>query len=127
MKKLWLLVGLAVFSYYYVTRHVNFASTLAYTKKNKEKAWAPKVDYWIGLAYYQRGEYGKSREAFTQLLTEYPTSYHSSKALLKLSDMAEIQHDWASSRDALTKFLEDYPEHPDRDLAQKRLEIVRNR
>ena len=127
MNKFWIFVALVVGGWWYVTHHVNFDSTLEYTRSHKDKDWAPKVDYWIGIAYYQRTDYDHAKAAFNQILTEYPTSYYSAHALLKLSEMAEDNREWAASRDALSKYLEDYPDDPERKIAERRFEIIRNR
>lgn len=125
----YLLVLLGVYgAYYYVTKHFEFHDTLVYAKKNHSAQWAPAVEYYVGMAYYQRTDYPKAQEAFTQLLTEHPTAYaYLPKTLIRLSDAAEYNRDWDTAKRALAQYLEQFPEEKDVELAKKRLELLKYR
>lgn len=112
-------------AYYYASRHFEFHDTLAYAKKHPEASWAPSVDYYVGVAYYQRAEYPAAQEAFTQLLDQYSaTNYYAVKALPMLEDAAEYNRDWDASRNALQLYIDTYPNGRDIELMRKRLELV---
>lgn len=111
--------------YYYVTRRVKLDDPLAYAARHKEQAWAPAADYYIGVAYYQRGDSHRAQAAFTQLLADHATSYYSQKGLMYLSETAEENFDFAAAKEALVRYLEEYPEGKDKEQATKKLEFLR--
>lgn len=113
--------------YWYASRRYDFDSALKYAKTHPSPRLAPAIDYYVGLAYYQRAQYGKSQAAFTQLLTDYATGPYAAKGLLKLSEVATENKDFGTAREALNRFKEEFPDHPQRDLAEKRLELLFNR
>ena len=111
--------------YYFFTRHFEFHDTLALAKSHPAAHWAPSVDYYVGLCYYQRADWPNAQEAFTQLLTDYPTSHYTPKALVYLDDAAEYNHDWDTSKAALSRYLEEFPDGKDYEVMQKRMEMVK--
>lgn len=120
------LIVLAIFGcYYYVTKKVKLDEPLAYASRYKRKSWAPAADYYIGLAYYQRTDYPHAQAAFTQLLTDHATSQYAPRGLMLLADSAEGTQDWTAAKDALARYLEEYPEGKDKDRAVKKLELLR--
>lgn len=125
MKKILFVVALLYGTYWYASRHYNFADTLVYAKKNPQAKWAPAADYYVGLVYYQRAEYVKAQEAFTQLLTDYSTGPYTAKGLMRLAASAEENRDFEVARQSLTRFLEEFPDHKDRKVAERRLEYIK--
>ena len=111
-------------AWYYASRHFEFHDTLTYAKKNPQARWAPAVDYYVGLVYYQRAQYDKAQEALTQLLTDYPTCQYAASALVHLDDAAEYSHDWEVARSALKRYVEEYPHEGDIEVMRKRLELL---
>lgn len=125
MRKLALVAAVFYGAYWYVSHHFKFEDTLAYAHKNPQKSWAPAADYYVGLAYYQQGEYAKSQEAFTQLLTDYATGPYNARALLRLSEVAGQNRDWPVARQSLERFIEEFPNHKEISVAQQRLEVIK--
>jgi outer membrane protein assembly factor BamD (BamD/ComL family) len=124
----WLVVAALLYGgYWYASRHYDFQTALVYAKKNPSPKLAPAIDYYVGLAYYQRSEYEKSQEAFTQLLTDYPTGQYTDKALLRLSEVAMRNKDYDTVRSSLQRFKEEFPHHSQRNIAEQRLELIYNR
>jgi outer membrane protein assembly factor BamD (BamD/ComL family) len=127
MKKL-VVFALAVWgAYWYAAHRLNLSDTMNYAKKNAVKPWASTVVYSVGLLYYQRGDYAKSQETFNSLLTDYPTGQYTARALLRLSEVSEVNHDYPVAKETLDRFLGDFPDHPDRMLAIKRRELLYNK
>lgn len=125
MKKLIFVVAVLYGTYWYASRHYNFADTLVYAKKNPQAKWAPAADYYVGLVYFQRAEYGKAQEAFTQLLTDFSTGPYTAKGLMRLAASAEENKDFEVARQSLTRFLEEFPDHKDKKIAERRLEYIK--
>lgn len=122
----WMFILLAMFGgYYYVSNHFEFHDTLVYAKKHPDPKWSPAIEYYVGTIYYQRESYQKAQEAFTQLLTDYPTAQYAPSALVRLSDAAQHNGDWGVAKDALTRYIEEYPDGKDLQVVQKRLELVK--
>lgn len=123
MKKFLIVVACFYGVYWYASSRFNFADTLVYAKKNPQASWAPAADYYVGMVYYQRGDYAKSQEAFTQLLSDYATGPYIARGLLRRSEVAMENRDWQVARESLERFLAEYPNHPDVRVAEKRLEM----
>ncbi len=125
MKKLIFVVAVLYGTYWYASRHYNFADTLVYARKNPQAKWAPAADYYVGLVYFQRAEYGKAQEAFTQLLTDFSTGPYTAKGLMRLAAAAEENRDYEVARQSLARFLEEFPDHKDKKIAERRLEYIK--
>ena len=111
--------------YYYISRHASLESSLQYVEQHKDASWAPRANYTIGFIYHEREEYGKSKEAFTQLLTDYPTGQFAASGLFYLEDSAEYTHDWETAKTALDRYLEEYPDGKYIPLMRQRRELLR--
>lgn len=127
MRTFLVVVALLYGGYYYVSRHYEFHDTLVYAQKHKTARWSGPVEYYVGLVYYQRSDYPKAQEAFTQLLTDHPTDYNLSRALVMLGDSAEYNRDWQAASDALNKYVQDYPNGHDIELVRGRIDMLRYR
>ncbi len=111
--------------YYYGSRHFEFHETLAYAEQHKGAAWSGPVQYYVGMVYYQRSDYPKAQEAFTQMLQDHPTDYHAPRALVMLDDAAEWNHDFPAASDALQRYIEQFPNGKDIQLVRDRLDMLR--
>ncbi len=125
MKKFLILFAVVYGTYWYASRKYNFADTLVYAKKNPQASWAPATDYYVGLVYYGRGEYSKSQEAFTQLLTDYSTGPYTARGLRRLASAAEENRDYETARVSLQRFIEEFPDDKDKSAAEQKLEMIK--
>ncbi|MEK7390084.1 MAG: tetratricopeptide repeat protein [Elusimicrobiota bacterium] len=125
MKTIMVIAALFYGTYWYASRHYKFEDTLVYAKKNPKASWAPAVDYYVGLVYYHRGDYKKSQEALSQLVTDYTTGEYTAKGLIKLSEVAEENRDWPTARQSLERLIEDFPGDKKVAFAKQRLELIR--
>jgi len=124
--KKWLAVAAVLYgTYWYATTRYNFSDTLVYARKNPQASWAPAVDYYVGLVYYQRNEPAKAQEAFTQLLTDYSTGPYTADGLRWLATAAQENKDYEVARQSLQRFIEEFPDHKERPSVEKRLEIIK--
>jgi TolA-binding protein len=127
MKKFYFLIVALSGLWWYASRHFDFNELFAYAHAHPAAQWAPKVEYSIAMVYYQRGDNQKAQEAFTQLLTDFPTGQYEGHALLRLSEVAEDNLDIPTAKETVKRYLEDFPDGPDRQLAEKRKELLLNR
>ncbi len=111
-------------AYYYVSRKFEFQSTFTYAQKHKDARWAGPVQYYVGLVY-QRSDYPKAQESFSKMLEEHPTDYHAPRALVMLGDSAEYNRDWKVAADALSRYIEQYPNGKDIELVRQRLDLLK--
>jgi TolA-binding protein len=125
LKKLILVIAVLYGTYWYASNHFNFSDTLVYARKNPQASWAPAVDYYVGIVYYQRDEFPAAQAAFTQLLTDYSTGPYTTRGLLRLSLAAQENRDYEVARQSLQRFIEEFPDHPDRQVAEHRLEAIK--
>ena len=124
MKK-FLFVVLSLYgAYYYVSRHYDFESMLVYAKKHPQASWVPATEYYVGMMYYQRENYGKANEVLKQLLTDFPTCQYVPGALVRYEDVAETNHDWDTAKAVANRYVEDYPNGGDIEVMRKRLELL---
>jgi outer membrane protein assembly factor BamD (BamD/ComL family) len=127
LKKFYLFVLIAGGVWWYATHRFDFADALKYAQRHPAASWAPAVEYSVGMVYYQRSDYQKAQDAFTQLLTDFPTGQYEARGLLRLSEAAEGNRDYATSKDAVSRYLEDFPDGPDREIAERRKELLYNK
>ena len=127
MKKLLFFALIVGGVWWYASRHFNFHDTLAYAKSHPEARWAEPAVYSVAMVYYQRADYPKAQEAFTQLLTDYPTGQYAAQGLLRLSEVAEENNDYATAKQSLDRFIAEYPNDPNIEIAQKQRELLYNR
>jgi TolA-binding protein len=125
--KLILILAVLVGGWWYATHKFNFADTMTYAQKHPQASWAPAVEYSIGMVYYQRADYPKAQETFTQLLTDFPTGQYAARGLLRLSEVEDENRDYTAEKETLDRFLTEYPDHPDRNVAEKRRELLYNK
>jgi TolA-binding protein len=127
LKKLLVIAAILYGTYWYASARFNFADTLVYARKNPQAKWAPAADYYVGLVYYQRGEYPKAQEAFTQLLTDYSTGPYTAAGLRRLASAAEQNRDFETSRQSLQRFITEFPDHKERRAAEAKFEMIKFR
>lgn len=108
----------------YVSRHYKLEDTLAWAKKNPGSPHAPKINYYVGMIYYGRADYPGAQTAFMQLLQDHATSQYVGKALVRLEDAAEGNHDFDAARMAVDRYLE---LHDEQFPTDKNLELMRQR
>lgn len=125
MKKYLLAVALLYGVCHYGAKYLKFDDTLKYAKQNKASDWAQPTDYYVGVIYYQRSEYPKAQEAFTQLLTDFPTGQYAARGLIMLSDAAQYNRDYETAKASLVRYIEEFPEGQDIVIAKKNLELIR--
>ena len=127
MRKFYFLIVAVSGVWWYASQRFNFGDALVYAQKHPAASWAPRVEYSVGMAYYQRGDFPKAQEAFTQLLTDFPTGQFEARALLRLSEAAEENRDFATAKETVARYLEEFPDGPDRQIAERRKELFYNR
>jgi TolA-binding protein len=111
-------------AYYFANRHYQLHDALLYAKKHPEAKWAPALDYYVGTAYYLRDNHANSEEAFSQLLTDYPTCQYAPSAMVRLDDSAEENRHWDVARQALKQYVENYPDGRDIGIVRRKLELL---
>jgi len=97
---------------------------LVYAQKHPAASWAQPADYYVGLVYYQRTDYPKAQEAFTQLLTDFPTGYYEESGLFYLEDSAEEIRDYNEARTRVQQYIDDFPNGKYIEVMRKRLELL---
>jgi len=125
MKKFLIVVAVLYGGCWYADKYVGLQETLVWAKKNPQSEWAPAADYYVGLAYYQKADYPKAQEAFTQLLTDYATGQYIARGLLYQAYTAQENRDWPVARQSLERFIEEFPDHKNKGLAQKQLDVIK--
>ena len=111
-------------AYWYVAKHYEFHDTLVYAQKHPDSMWAQPADYYVGLVYYQRTDYAKAEEAFTQLLTDFPKGSYEESGLFYLEDSAEEARDYEVARARLQQYIDDFPNGKNIEVMRKRLELL---
>lgn len=127
MKKFYFFVLIAGGVWWYASQRFNLSDAMSFAHKHSGASWAPAAEYSIGMVYYQSADYQKAQEAFTQLLTDFPTGQYEGRALLRLSEAAEENLDYATAKETVARYLEEFPDGPDRKIAERRKELLYNR
>jgi TolA-binding protein len=124
VKKVFIAVVALYALFYWVSTRYDVQDSLAFAKKNPDSKLSAPVEYYVGMAYYQRSEYKKAQQAFTALLEQHPTHYYAQRALVPLSEAAQHNFDWGTARDALQKYIDEYPNGRNAKLARQRLDLL---
>lgn len=120
-----LIILLSLYGMYYaVNRYASLKNALEYSRAHPSPTLSPKIDYYAGRIYYQADYSFEAEEAFTQLLTGYPTCQYAPSALLYLSFAASNNRHWGVAREALTRYTEEFEKEPDIQLVRKNLEML---
>lgn len=127
MKKFYFFVLIASGVWWYASHRFNFSDLLVYAHSHPKATWAPKVEYAVAVVYLQRADYPKAQETFNMLLEDFPSSEYEGRALLHLSEAAEENRDWPASKEAVAKYLEEFPDAPDRQMVERRKELLYNK
>ncbi len=127
MKKLYFFIVVASGVWWYASRHLNVSDAMDYAHKHPGASWAPAVEYSVGLIYYQRADYPKAQETFTQLLSDFTTGPYEGRALMRLSEAAEENRDYVTAKETVARYLEEFPDGPDRKMAERRKEYLYNK
>ena len=109
---------------WYVHDHYTFRDVVGYSKTHPS-AYSPMLDYYSGTGMYMRSDFDGAIEAFNQLLTDYPTCQYAPGALYKLSDSYMERNRWAEARETLEKFIEQFPDDPQRPVVDQKYEYVK--
>lgn len=125
MKKFLIAVAVLYGGCWYGSKHLGLQETLAYAKKNPQGKYSQAADYYVGLAYYQKADYPKAQEAFTQLLTDYATGPYIARGLLYQAYTAQENRDWPVARQSLERFIEEFPDHKNKSIAEKQLDVIK--
>ncbi len=120
MKKLVIAALGAYGLWYFAAPYATAARVLGWAHKHPDQTVAVDAYYVIGWRYYADGDYPKAQETLGIFVADFPAGPHTERALLHLADAAQQNRDFQAARDALDRFLKDYPDSPERTLAQHR-------
>jgi TolA-binding protein len=121
------LIGIGAFYGYekYSGQMTPLEAALDHAKKKPDPVWSPRIQYWVGMIYYQRSEFPQAQATFNALLTDYPTCHYAPDGLIKLNLAAQENKDWETAKAALARYVEEYPKEKQIDMARKSLEQLR--
>ncbi|HAM35234.1 MAG TPA: hypothetical protein DEB40_13920 [Elusimicrobia bacterium] len=110
---------------HYGARYAKLDGSLKMIHEHRKEFWAPRANYYVAVVYDQQENYAKSQEAFSQLLTDYPTCQYVPRSLIYLSEAAENNRDWETVKSALNRYVDEFAQGPDVNLARRRLDRVK--
>ena len=124
--KKWLIIfAIFIAATVYIRKNYGYEDVLKYSKENPHSEWSPKIDYYVGMAYYMRDDYPEARGAFDQLLTGYPTSQYAPKALLRKGTIEMSMRKWGDARRSFETYMKEWPEGGDMDKVKKKYEFIK--
>lgn len=115
----------AIAGIYYIQTHYHLKDVLSYSHRHPNRVISPKLDYYVGMAYYMRSRHPESVAAFQQLLTDYPTCQYAPGGLLRMGQSQEELGRWAEAREAYQRYLEEFPEGRQKGLVQRKYEALK--
>lgn len=126
-KKWFIILGLLVGLGVYVNSHYTFKDVLEYSQKHPDPSISPKLDYYTGMAYFLRDRSPEAIAAFQQLLTDYPTCQYAPMALIRLGSEYSEKGQWEEARNSYQRYMDQFPDGPDIQLARNKYEIIKFR
>lgn len=118
-------LALLIGGIYYVRNHYDYEDLLTVAAKDEGHPRAEKIEYYVGMIYYARGDYGRSLKAFNQLLLNHPTSYYAPKALARAGISYKEINKYPEAREMYQKYLTYFPDHSMRSDVQKRWNYIK--
>ncbi len=125
MKKFLIVAAVLYGVYWYASSRYNFHDTYTYAKTHEYDPQSQRIMYYVGLVYYQRTDFEKSKEVLSTLVNDYSTGTYVAPALFRLSEVAQETRDWPLARQSLERFVADYPNDKKIRMAEQRLEVVK--
>lgn len=122
------LIFLMVFisAVYYLKSHYYLIDLLDYVERHPNSLAAfPVTDYSIGMVYYMRERYAPAAQAFSQLLTDYPTSQFTEDTLLRLGESYESIRQWPRAREAYQQYMDQFPQTKTFPVVQRKYERIK--
>lgn len=104
----------------------SIAAFKAYLQKYPSGQLASNAQYWLGEAYRVNQNSDSARQAFNDLINNYPDSTKVPDALLKLGYVEFDLKDWGKAREYLTRVTADFPKSTAARLASKKLHLIEN-
>ena len=126
MKKLLLLVILAVVICVWFTDYVKSGKLQNYIDSNSSKEWAPKVQYYLGFTYYLAAKYDKAEYCFRHLLELYPKSAYAPDSLYQTGVICEETSRPQEAREIYKKILDEFPEFNKIEFVKKKYSHLLN-
>lgn len=100
---------------------------LKWSDAHKSSPVSEKVDYYLGIANYMRGEKGKAVDALSQLLANHTTSQYAPAALFRRAQLRYDSNEFPEALEDYSRFLELYPDHPNAAIAARKTQSLRSR
>jgi len=111
----------------YVRSHYTLEDVLKYSRERPHPVLSPKVDYYVGWAYFHREDHPKAHKAFDQLLTSYPTCQYAPPALYRKGLMYTEDGRWAQAREVLERYLKEFPNAREKSRVERNYERIKFR
>ncbi len=122
LKKPLIILAVIIGAIVYIKSHYTFEDALRYANKNPHKSYSEKIEYRIASWQFFRSNYPKAAHAYTQLLTQHPTSQYAPKALLRLGDAQLKMLDYKGATASWARYMKEYPDGPDIEIVRKKHE-----
>ncbi len=87
--------------------------------ENASSAYTDDAQYWIGEAYFRRGQYHRAIIEFNQVAISYGSGDRAAAALLRQAEAFRIVGDRVDARLSLQKVINRYPDTPEATRASR--------
>lgn len=95
-----------------------------YVRANPKSDLADNAQYWIGEAYYSKGDYNRSIIELNEVLLKYPQGDQVPGALLALATAFAKSGDPIDAKLILQKLVTDHPKSEEAELGRKQLQSL---
>lgn len=125
MRKFLIVLAILIAAGYYARRQYTAQDVLAYSKSHPDDRYSPALDYYIGMGYFLKSRYEPAAQAFSQLLTDYPTCQYAEKGFLRLGESYEELRQWTEAKETYQKYLDLYPDGKNKSLIQNKIDVFK--
>lgn len=88
--------------------------------------YAPNAEYWCGEIYLLNKNYQEAISKFETVVQKYPQASKTAASLLKIGYALSALNKNAEAKTRLTQVIKNYPDSPAAELAQMKLQSLRN-
>jgi tol-pal system protein YbgF len=106
------------------------AAVRAFERFLKDYASSPlsaNAHYWLGETWYSRGKYDQAKKHFLVVLKDHKGSNKESSAALKLGYTFAANKQWDFAKQTLRDVMKFFPNSREAELAEKKLESLKNK
>ena len=125
MKKFLIFLLIVAAVCYWSINYVKTGKFQNYIDSNSKSAWAPKVQFDLGMVYYIiLSDYKNAEYSFKHLMENYPKSSYRAESLFQLGNLYEDTERRPEAKQVYKQLLDEYPNYRKFAIVRKKIDYL---